>query len=156
SPHEEAAATAFDAGDTATALTEFEAAYAETQRPDLLYVIGRLYAARDDCARAIEYFKRFLDTGPGPNATQGARKEIATCEATLAAKPQPPPPDVTPPPPDVTPPPSTTVDVTRTAPAPRPFWKDPAGDALVGGGVALGIAAVIVYSRARAAQCGDP
>src|SRR5688572_24791372 len=81
SPHEAAATEAYDRGDLEVALREFEAAYVDTKRPDLLYVIGKLYAARGNCPRAIEHFEWFLASKPGPNATEGAKAEIEKCTA---------------------------------------------------------------------------
>jgi len=62
--HEAAATAAYQAGDLATALREFEAAYAETSRPELLYPIGKLLAAQGDCPRAIPHFERYPAPGP--------------------------------------------------------------------------------------------
>ncbi len=151
SAHEEVAARAYDAGDLATALREFEAAFAETGRPDLLYAIGKLHAAHGDCPRAIDHFQRFLATGPGPKASDGARAEIATCEAALAAAvpaPEPAP---------VEPDPSPEAAPLAPAPTDGPgFYRDLLGTALVGGGVVAGVAAIVFYGQAIDAQCGGP
>lgn len=141
SKHEAAATAAYDRGDLDTALREFEAAYADTARPDLLYVIGKLYAARGDCTRAIDHFERFLATDPGPNATKGARTEIEKCERAAAV---PPPPDVTTPEPPVPAPAAEPRDQ-----PPRPLLAT----ALVGGGLVLDAAAIVVYLEARKSQC---
>lgn len=142
SPHETAATAAYDRGDLVTALREFEAAYAETQRPDLLYVIGKLLAATDDCPRAIDHFNRFLATGPGPKATEGARTEIATCEQKLASRP----------PPDPTPPTPHPTGASPTSPVDRPS-RDRLAMVLIGSGVAIDLAALLFYRQARDAQC---
>ncbi len=156
STHETAATAAYEAGDLATALREFEAAYVETRRPDLLYVIGRLYAEGKDCGRANDHFIRFLATGPGPNASEGANAEIAKCQQVLdsqraagggsdrGASPIGTPPS---PPPD---------PVAVAAVDGRRFFKDKLGLALLGGGVAAEVVAVLIYTQARSAQCGDP
>ncbi len=153
SPHESAATAAYDRGDLVTALREFEAAYAETQRPDLLYVIGKLLAATGDCRRAIDHFDRFLATGPGPKATEGARTEITACEQKLATQP------ATDPAGgsgaasgSASDPIAPSTGSSATAPIDRPS-RDRLAMVLVGGGVAIDLLALLVYHQARDAQC---
>ena len=86
SPHEAAATEAYDRGDLDTALREFEAAYADTSRPDLLYVIGKLYAARGDCTRAVDHFDRFLDEQPRPQRHRGRPRRDHQVRAGAAAR----------------------------------------------------------------------
>ncbi|MBE7451934.1 MAG: hypothetical protein HS111_24530 [Kofleriaceae bacterium] len=62
------------------------AAHAETSRPDLLYVIGRLHAERKACRLAIEHFTRFLESKPGPRAAEAAQAEVDACQAILDAE----------------------------------------------------------------------
>jgi tetratricopeptide (TPR) repeat protein len=161
SPHEAAATAAYDAGDLDTALREFEAAYADTQRPDLLYVIGRLHTERKDCAKAIDYFERYLATKPGDTQAEAAQTEITKCKAQL-----PPPTDTgggggstttdtsagtgdggTP-----TPIATTTTATTDTSGS----SMDKVGIGLLAGGVVAEGAAVLLYVKARNTQCGDP
>lgn len=155
SPHESAATAAYDRGDLATALREFEAAYADTARPELLYVIGKLYAARGDCTRAVDHFNRFLASNPGPNATEGARAEISKCETSAPAGD------------------TTAADTLSTS------TSASAGDAAAGGetprspslatarhprdrvamilmasGVTIDLLGLLLYTQARGAQCG--
>lgn len=153
SKHEAAATAAYDRGDLETALREFEAAYADTSRPDLLYVIGKLYAARGDCPRAIDHFERFLATEPGPNATESARIEIATCVLLEGRQPDPGP---------TTSGGAITVDAAAGGGPERPAGE-PSGTspprprlatALIGGGLVLDAAAFYVYFEARRSQCG--
>ena len=156
SPHEEAAAKAYAAGDLATALKEFEAAYADAPRPDLLYAIGRLHVARGNCTDAVWYFQRFLATEPGPKATDSATAEIKKCEDTIAAEraAQPPAPES----PPAEPEPATTVvePPPPIADGRSPFYRDLLGNALVGGGVLAGVVGIVLYGQALSAQCGDP
>jgi hypothetical protein len=159
SPHEAAATDAYDRGDLPTALREFQIAYAETQRADLLYVIGKLHAATGDCTRAIDHFQRFLVTRPGPKATDGARTEIARCERLLADQRGPGPVGPAGGGTTTAAPTETTGSASATAPtlAPPPPDDRPRRDklptVLIGSGVALDLLALLVYHQARDAQC---
>lgn len=170
SPHEAAATAAYEAGDLDTALREFEAAHADTQRADLLYVIGRLHAERKECAKAIDSFQRYLATSPGQTQADAAQAEIAKCKATLDA--QRPPAggggtgggdttagtmtgrtgDGASAAVGATPPASAA----RAGEGSRSFTSDKLGMTLLVGGAVAGGAAVVLYVQARGAQCGDP
>ena len=175
SSHEATAAAAYEAGDLETALREFEAAFIETKRPDLLYVIARLHTERNDCEKAIDYFKRYLATRPGDTQSAAAETEVAKCQKILDAQIPPP---IEPPTGgggggggsstgDTTlttggsssssslPTPDTT-HVSTTSDGPRPFTSDKLGMGLLVGGVLAEGAAVVLYVQARNAQCGDP
>lgn len=170
SPREAAATAAYEAGDLDTALREFEAAHAETQRADLLYVIGRLHAERKECAKAIDSFQRYLATGPGQTQADAAQVEIAKCKATLDAQ-RPPAGDGTGGG-DATTSGTTTgsagdgasaaigatppAGTARAGEGSRSFTSDKLGMTLLVGGVVAGGAAVMLYVQARGAQCGDP
>jgi hypothetical protein len=168
SSHETAATAAYESGDLDTALREFEAAYADTHRPDLLYVIGRLQTERKDCAKAIDYFERYLATKPGATQAEAAQTEITKCKAQLPSST------------DNgagstttsagttsttttgtgtgTGGTSTTFSTTPTQPteAPSSFTKDKLGVGLFLGGLLAEGGAVVLYIQARNAQCGDP
>ncbi|HUQ06255.1 MAG TPA: hypothetical protein VM261_27310 [Kofleriaceae bacterium] len=172
SPHEATATAAYEAGDLETALREFEAAYVETRRADLLYVIARLHTERKDCTKGIEYFQRYLATSPGQTQTEAARNEITKCLTILDA--QKPPPDSggsgtttdTPPAGDgntssAHPPPlggggTTTTVTASTHDGSSSFMSDKLGVGLFLGGLVAEGAAVVLYVQARNAQCGDP
>ena len=177
SSHEAAATAAYEAGDLETALHEFEAAYLETKRSDLLYVIGRLHAERKDCTKAIDFFTRYLATKPGQTQVEAAQTEITKCQKILDAQR---PVDTTPPdttggggtttPPDtgggtVTPTgggdtgsggATTTTVTASTSDGGRSFMSDKLGVSLLVGGLVAEGAAVVLYVQARNAQCGDP
>jgi tetratricopeptide (TPR) repeat protein len=163
SSHEATATAAYEAGDLETALHEFEAAYLETKRADLLYVIGRLHTERKDCTKAIEFFNRYLATKPGQTQVEAAQTEITKCQKILDAQrlvdTPPPPVDDQPPPP---PPPTngtgttTTTVTTSTSDGGRGFMSDKLGVSLLVGGLVAEGAAVVLYVQARNAQCGDP
>jgi hypothetical protein len=166
SPHEATASAAYESGDLETALREFEAAYVDTRRPDLLYVIARLHTERKDCTRGIEYFQRYLATNPGPTQTEAARNEITKCLNVLDAQKPPPAHDPVVEEPEPTPPPSSGGTDT-TSPAPSTvtassrdgsgsIMSDKVGVGLFIGGLVAEGAAVVLYVQARNAQCGDP
>lgn len=173
SSHEAAATAAYEAGDLETALREFEAAYADTKRADLLYVMARLHTERKDCPNAIEYFTRYLATKPGPTQTDAADLEIAKCRKILDAQRDPPPTgggdgggggSTTTTPTNAGGSGSdtsggTTTSVatsTSTSDGSRSFTSDKLGMGLFLGGVIAEGAAVVLYVQARSAQCGDP
>jgi hypothetical protein len=165
SSHEAAATAAYEAGDLDTALREFEAAYAETQRADLLYVIGRLHTERKDCNNAISYFQRYLATRPGSTQADAAQSEITKCQTQVPA------------PADTgggsttggtgtdtgagtgtgdggT---STSITTATTATTDTSGSSmDKLGIGLLAGGVVAEGAAVFLYVKARNTQCGDP
>ena len=176
SPHEATATAAYEAGDLDTALREFEAAYLDAPRADLLYVIGRLHSERKDCAKAIDYFKRYLLTRPGETQSDAAQAEIAKCQSALDAQR---PADTTPPPVDTgtggngsggggggttTGPVDTgtttggggTTVTASTSDASTSFTSDKLGLGLLIGGVLAEGTAVVFIMQARNAQCGDP
>lgn len=135
-------------GRLADALNELTVAYALDPVPDLLYAIAQIRVQLGDCASAIPFYERFLSTRPTKLAADAAREAITICRD--APPPPPPPPEtepvaavvvapvVEPPPP---PPPSI---------APRRWYRDRTGLALVGGGVALAVGGVVFYGLARA------
>lgn len=167
SSHEAAATAAYEAGDLETALHEFETAYLETKRSDLLYVIGRLHAERKDCTKAIDFFNRYLATKPGQTQVEAAQTEITKCQKILDAQRSV---DTTPhdlvvddPPPP--PPPSggghsgtttTTVTASRSDGGGVFSKTDKLGLSLLAGGLLAEGTAIVLYVKARNAQCGDP
>ncbi|MBZ0237188.1 MAG: hypothetical protein K8M05_32975 [Deltaproteobacteria bacterium] len=150
------AMTRYEAADLGGALELLAQAYALEPRPDILFAMGRIHVERGECVEAIDAYRRFLTSKPGPNSTQIATDAIADCQRILAASGTPvpdPPPDAdgdaggddTKPPAreDHGPPPPTTR--TRV----RPWYTDTLGDGLVLGGTAAGVAAGLLYLSAR-------
>lgn len=147
----------YEAADLSGALDLLAQAYALDPRPDILFAKGRIHVERGECVEAIDAYRRFLTSKPGPNSTEIATKAIAECQRILAASGQPvddPPPDadrsgatagedVTPLGGDAGPPPPTTR--TRI----RPWYADKLGDGLVLGGGAAGVTAALLYLSAR-------
>jgi hypothetical protein len=123
------------------------------------------------CGDAIAYYDRFLDSGPEAKAKAAAREAIAACKKRIASEPKPvakpaPPPEPTPAPtpepapaPTPTPEPVPTATVEPVVPEPPPptdepstppaWYRDILGGALVGGGVAAGIAGIVLFTSSR-------
>lgn len=158
------AMTRYEAADLGGALDLLAQAYALDPRPDILFAKGRIHVERGECVEAIDAYRRFLTSKPGPNSTDIATRAIAECQRILAASGKPvavPPPDgdgdggdgddgdavgkdVTPAGPVDLGPPSPT---TRTRV--RPWYTDTLGDGLVLGGAAAGVTAGLLYRSAR-------
>src|SRR4051812_35887664 len=63
------------------AIREYTAAYQLDHDPVSLYAIGRVESQRGDCQRAIDAFRRFLDSEPPRRARASAQAELDKCEA---------------------------------------------------------------------------
>lgn len=139
----------FADGELDEALRELELAYAQSPEPNLLFALGRVHAARKDCTRALDHFRRYLATEPGPKAADAARAEIDKCEPPspdgpaggvtepVALQPMPPP-------------------VPERRGARRSFAGVMIRDRFVQAGLATGVAAGVVYLIAWQKACwGD-
>ena len=129
----------YNLGEYKIAAEAFKAAYDEFPEPTLLYNLAQCERQLAHKPRAITLYRSYLREMPNaPNATE-VRRIVTSLEQDVVreeeerkqAEAKLPPPVVTPPP--VTPPPPPTV-----TPSARPWWKNPAGWALVGVGVAAG------------------
>ncbi len=124
------ATTLYERADLAGALEKLEAAYARSQRADILFGIARIHVDRGDCDKAIGVYRRFLESKPGPRSTQIATEKIAECQAILAR---------TAPKPAPAPEPSREP---RTKTIEHAWYTDIVGDVLLVGGLgALGASA---------------
>jgi len=135
------------------ALDELTTAYSLDPQPGLLYAIAQVHVKLGRCTLAVTFYQRFVDSHPGDGPTSAAHEAIAACKQTGdtvvgPANPPPPPPDphANPNPPD--PPPLPPAPVVTPTPADRVWYRDAIGDALVGGGVVLGVVGTIVYANA--------
>ena len=140
--HMQAAAAAYKEGRYEDTLAELEKAYAVDPMPELHYSIGQVYVKLERCPDAIRSYESFLATQPSQERADLANQAIATCKAQLAA--QAPPPEPVPPAPEPTP--ATTETQTDTPP---PWWKDPLGLGLTGGGAVVTVVGLVMLSDAR-------
>jgi len=78
------AAAAYDAHDTAAAVSALERAYALRPVPRLLFNLGRAHEQRGDYATAADYYRRFLATAPDPQSTAVAQEALGIAERNVA------------------------------------------------------------------------
>jgi hypothetical protein len=140
---------AFKEGDYQTARDKIEAAYRIEPAPQLLWPWAQAERGIGNCKAAIELYRKFIESGPKPEAVTAAEQNIARCEEELGTSappepPPPPPPDpgggTEPPPPEPEPEPAAerstgAADEPKPKPEPARKWhRDPLGGALVGVG----------------------
>lgn len=130
-----------------------EQAYLIEPEPALLYMWAQAERSRENCEVAIELYERFLDSDPPEKLAEYALDNISRCEEILA---QAPPPVVVqePPPVDEDPQPVETLEPEPQddVEPPRPWYLDPLGGGLAGGGI-VGVAvggALMGVARGRA------
>lgn len=122
------------------AIIEFRAGYGIDPRPEFLFALAQAERLSGDCASAVVYYQRFLDTGPDANQTEAARINMRRCTRALESAPRQSRPradartlaeaeEASEPAPPVTPP------MTAVPSAPAPWYRDPVGMGLLGGGV---------------------
>jgi tetratricopeptide (TPR) repeat protein len=123
--HYEAGKRLFASKQYAAALEEFRRALSIEPRPEVLYSIAQTERLLGDCASAIETYRAFLAGQPGAPFAQYARLNIERCAEHGNAPPEP----------------------VESA----PWYRDIAGDALVGGGVTAGVIGTLVWRSGRTA-----
>jgi tetratricopeptide (TPR) repeat protein len=121
------------------ALRDFQEAYREHSDPAILFNIGQCQRQLGEYEAAAKSYRLYLAQAPGaPNAEQVSRLIVQMDEAAREKHAQAPP---VAPQAELPPPPATTAAAVEVAPAPRrPWYKDPAGLALAGAGVAAVVA----------------
>ncbi len=151
--HFERAQQHFAAEDYAAAIPELKAAYALEPNPMLLYAWGQAERLAGNCARAVDLYRRYLDTNPAEEQRQLTEANLVDCEAELppdaAVDPLGSEPDSSLAPDEPDPP----VEPPPDEPA-RPWIKDPLGGVLLGFG-AVGVAtggALMGVARRRGKQ----
>ena len=172
--HMERAAQAHKSGKFDVALGELQAAYAIDPQPKLLYAIAQVHAKLDNCAAAIEYYEKYLETESNRQKQAVVRQAIGACKEKLdTASTEPPPVEPAaietspvdaeePPPVEDTPPavedappaavataPSPAVTATATASTRSAWYRDPFGGALVLAGAGAGAASYLMYRGAN-------
>jgi tetratricopeptide (TPR) repeat protein len=116
------------------AIVELQAAYQLDARAEYLYAYAQAERLSGDCESAIPLYEEFLKKNPPADLGNAARELVGKCNETVAAA-KPSEPAATPPPP------AGSVGEPDDE-APRPWWKDPIGGALLGTGViGLGVGA---------------
>jgi len=119
------------AKDYAAASAEFATCYRLAQRRDCLFAWAQAARLAGDCEAASELYRRYLREDVSPRQIEAARRQLAVCEAELAA---------------------TAVARPRAEPVPpprSPWYRDAWGDALTGTGVAAVAAGALLYASAR-------
>jgi len=126
-------------GDYDEAIAAFRQGYTLEPRAEFLYALGQAQRMQGDCHAAAASYRAFLRTAPAERSAAAAREHLKHCEAQIAATPAPPPaPSPTPAPSLVQPVPVVVQNVPAEKPR-RRWYRDKAGDALGG----LGVAALI-------------
>jgi tetratricopeptide (TPR) repeat protein len=130
-------------GEYARAAAAFKAAYLAAPKPELLYAIGQALRLAGDCSEALEYYRQYLRTRPGPKQVVSTRENMKRCErATSTSRPA------------TASAPTTLPVVARraepVAPPPRPAWyRDWPGWTLLGTGLVAGGAGAGVFLVGR-------
>ena len=109
----------------AEALEAFRRALSVAPRPEVLYSMAQTQRLLGDCASAIETYRAFLAGQPEEPFAQYARLNIERCEQRGNAPPEP---------------------IEAVA-----WYRDVAGDALLGGGVVAGVIGALVWRSGRTA-----
>lgn len=171
--HVDKAMKAHKEGKFDVALDELKAAYALDPKPDLLFAIAQVYVKLENCGEAISYYEKFLATQKDVQTRQVVMQAIDTCKTKLAGQPKvepkvepkvDPEPKVEPKPePKLEPKPEPKLEPkpdprreddpfakgrSDRAREPSPWYKDPIGDALVGGGVLAGVGGFLMWRGA--------
>jgi tetratricopeptide (TPR) repeat protein len=130
-------------GEYAQAAAAFKAAYLAAPKPELLYAIGQALRLAGDCGEALEYYRQYLRTQPGPKQVISTRENMKRCErATPTSRPV------------AASAPTTQPAVAQrarpVAPPPRPAWyHDWPGWTLLGTGLVAAAAGGGVFSAGR-------
>ncbi len=143
--HFERAQSHFDQQDYAAAIPELKAAYALEPNPMLLYAWGQAERLAGSCPRAVELYRRYLETDPPPKQRQLTEANLLDCEAEV---PSPSPAEEAAPPsaePEPTPEPEPAVSDEPS----RRWFADPWGGVLSGVGVAGAVAGVALLGVSR-------
>lgn len=74
----------YEAGQAQEAIVELERAYAMRPLPRLLYNLGRAHERAGSFAVAVDYYNRFLQTGPDAEAAAIAREALSTAQRRAA------------------------------------------------------------------------
>jgi tetratricopeptide (TPR) repeat protein len=150
------------------ALVEFRAGFALEARPELLFALAQAERKSGDCASALVYYRRFIETGPPVEQAAAAQLQLEHCGEALGSAPDVdideallvvPPPEIVEPGPEPEPgPPAVAMQPIVTEPPRRDAWyRDRFGVVLLSGGavatlVGLGL---LVSARGAAGDADD-
>ncbi|MEM9488384.1 MAG: hypothetical protein AAGC55_04530 [Myxococcota bacterium] len=154
------------------AIAAFWADYRTQPRPEFLFALAQAERRSGDCPSALVYYQRFLDTEPPARQVRAAHLHMQRCRTALESQPKghvsdhraQQSPAAAAPAPQPTSAPGTSAAPAlqldkRPGPSRSPWYRDPAGNVLLGtaaAGVALGVGLLSVsYSsqeRARLAE----
>lgn len=107
----------YKAGEYESAIVQLEAAYEIDPDPGLLFTWAQAERLAGKCGEAVPRYRKFIASKPSDEAIALAENGISLCEAT-GAKPPP---------------------ATCTVEKPLPWYKNPAGGAVVAGVVGIGV-----------------
>jgi len=141
--HFDRAQVHFQSEDYAAAIPELKAAYGLEPNPMLLYAWAQAERLAGSCSRAVELYRRFLETKPAAEQRQLAEANLLDCEAELPEPAPAPSPELDPLAQDDPSDPPTDVE------PPRRWFADPAGGALLGVGVAAAATGGVVMGLGR-------
>lgn len=121
----------YNAGHYEAAIVEFEAAYEIDPDPSLLFTWAQAERLADHCASALPRYRQFLESRPSAEAAALANNGIALCEAKSSATP------------------GCEPD------ASLPWYKNPAGGAVVGGVIVTGIGIGFLFAASGNRDSAD-
>nr|HEX4314945.1 hypothetical protein [Kofleriaceae bacterium] len=146
--HLDGALQAYKVKDWPVAIREFEQAYAIDPDTNLLYAIAQAYRFDNDCAKALDYYRRYRESrqcSAAPDRSvceaqiQAADSGVALCKDAAPATPPAPPPGPPPQQPLAAAPATTSAPpaatITSDAADGSPWYASTGGDALTAGGV---------------------
>lgn len=151
-PHVDAGVQAYNSADYKTAIAEFEIAYGIDADPVILYAWAQAHRLAGNCDKALELYRRYLETKPTETQIAAAKTGMQLC-VTRAPPPQ------TTSEPDLPRSESPQLEPEQPPAARSPWYKDALGGGLVIGGVAsaaIGTTFLIMSNRSADAATDAP
>jgi len=169
------ATQAYQAGRYEEARKEFTLVYSIDPQPQILFALGQVNVKLGKCDAAVPFLEKYLETKPDEAQTAAANEALAACGKAKVEEPEiemdapktepagPPaaqavddsdlPPGITSPPPKPRPvaaaKPAATTTAAASGSGEQPWYKEPVGMALVGGGAVALIGGGVLYQLAR-------
>src|SRR5262245_55588422 len=136
----------FEAQEYAKAAEAYQAAYLLDPVPDLLYALGQAQRLGGDCEKALRSYQSFLRSEPPEDAAEKPPKNMQLCQDALDARAASQPASQ----PAPTPKERVIVKIVREEARPAPWTSDWLGHALVGAGIVVTTAGVLVWLSGEA------